>query len=125
MSEHNSLGHRIAEARATKRLSLEQMAQKAGITAETLGDWEAGAAEPRPNKMQMLAGVLGVSMSWLLTGEGEHGPHDDAHARLERLEQKVERMAQLQAELTRLSAEIAEDVSSMRAQEPGHADLAA
>lgn len=38
---------------------------------ETLQRWEDDAADPRANRLQMLAGMLGVSLMWLLTGAGE------------------------------------------------------
>jgi transcriptional regulator with XRE-family HTH domain len=34
-------------------------------------DWENDISEPRANKLQMVAGVLNVSLTWLLAGEGE------------------------------------------------------
>jgi transcriptional regulator with XRE-family HTH domain len=32
--------------------------------------WENDLNEPRANRLQMMSGILGVSMSWLLTGQG-------------------------------------------------------
>ena len=42
-----------------------------GIKTKTLQAWEQDLAEPRANKLQMVAGLLNVSMPWLLTGMGE------------------------------------------------------
>jgi hypothetical protein len=39
----------------------------------TLDAWENDWKEPRANRLQMLTGMLGVSLRWLLTGVGE-GP---------------------------------------------------
>jgi transcriptional regulator with XRE-family HTH domain len=36
--------------------------------------WEQDLSEPRANKLSMMAGLLNVSMSWLLTGEGDGMP---------------------------------------------------
>jgi transcriptional regulator with XRE-family HTH domain len=33
--------------------------------------WEQDLSEPRANKLSMVSGLLNVSMSWLLTGEGD------------------------------------------------------
>jgi transcriptional regulator with XRE-family HTH domain len=38
-----------------------------------IAGWEDDLKEPRANRLQMLSGILGVSISWILTGEGE-GP---------------------------------------------------
>ncbi|MCL4675898.1 MAG: helix-turn-helix domain-containing protein, partial [Pararhodobacter sp.] len=47
------------------------LAQRLGVRAKTLRDWENDASEPRANRLQMLAALLGVSLRWLLTGEGD------------------------------------------------------
>jgi transcriptional regulator with XRE-family HTH domain len=47
------------------------LAQRLGVTLESLRSWEDDRSEPRSNRLQMLAGLLNVSIAWLLTGEGE------------------------------------------------------
>ncbi|MSU89890.1 helix-turn-helix domain-containing protein [Rhodobacteraceae bacterium 2CG4] len=47
-----------------------QLARRLGIKTQTLQNWEEDRAEPRANKLQMLAGVLNVSIVWLMSGEG-------------------------------------------------------
>lgn len=69
--EAATFGDRIAAAREAQGLSPKSLAHKLGINVRTLEKWENDLAEPRANKLQMLAGVLNVSMPWLLTG---HGP---------------------------------------------------
>lgn len=70
-AETATLGDRLAAARDQAGLSQKQLAKGLGIKAGTLRDWEDDLAEPRANKLAMIAGVLGVSVGWLLTGEGE------------------------------------------------------
>jgi len=41
-----------------------------GIKVKTLRAWENDISEPRANRLSMLAGVLNVSIVWLLTGTG-------------------------------------------------------
>ena len=69
-----TFGDRLALAREAQNLTLEQLARRLGVRAETLENWEADRSEPRANRLQMLAGFLNVSMIWLLTGEGEGAP---------------------------------------------------
>lgn len=113
---HNTatLGDRITEARETLGLTLDQAARRMAVKTVTLKNWENGQAQPRPNKLQMLAGVLGVSISWLLEGGAEHDPMGDGPGRLAQLELKVERMRQLQFELSQLCDEIANEVAVCR-----------
>ena len=42
-----------------------------GVKTATLRNWEDDLSEPRANRLNMLCGILGVSLRWLLTGEGE------------------------------------------------------
>ncbi len=68
--EQATFGDRVAAAREALALSQEDLAQRMGIKLKTVAAWEEDRAEPRANKLQMLSGVLNVSMRWLLTGEG-------------------------------------------------------
>jgi transcriptional regulator with XRE-family HTH domain len=69
-------GGRMSLARETLNLSVAEVARVVGVEDKTLRYWENDQAEPRANKLTMLAGVLQVSLSWLLTGVG-HGPNWD------------------------------------------------
>ncbi|WP_254696885.1 helix-turn-helix transcriptional regulator [Octadecabacter sp. SW4] len=68
--ETATFGDRVAGARESTGLTQKALAKKLGIKLSTLRNWEEDLNEPRANKLQMLSGVLGVSMSWLLTGNG-------------------------------------------------------
>lgn len=114
MQNDTTLGERVSEAREAIGLSLEEAAQRMAVKTATLKGWETGKTQPRPNKLQMLAGVLGVPFSWLLEGGEEHDPIADGNSRLAQLEHKVERMRQLQAELGQLCEEIANEVAVCR-----------
>lgn len=66
-----TFGDRVAAAREAAGMTQAQLARRLGIKKATLTGWEQDLSEPRANKLTMMAGVLNVSMSWLLTGEGE------------------------------------------------------
>jgi len=70
-----TFGDRVAAAREAQGLSQKELSKKLGIGLKTLEGWENDMAEPRANKLQMLAGVLNVSLSWILTGDGQ-APED-------------------------------------------------
>ena len=58
-----------------------QLAKNLGIKLATLQAWEQDLSEPRANRLSMLAGLLNVSIMWLLNGEGEGvEPPDDRDA---------------------------------------------
>ena len=66
----DTLGGRITRARDLSALTLEETASRLGVTYETLAEWESDRSEPRANKVMTLAGVLGVSPAWLISGAG-------------------------------------------------------
>ncbi len=70
-----TLGDRLALARDRQGLTQAQLARRLGLRVQTIRNWENDRSEPRANKLQMLAGILNVSMVWLLTGEGAGAPH--------------------------------------------------
>lgn len=69
--ETATFGDRVAGAREALGIGQPELARRLGVRVRTLRDWENDLSEPRANKLQMLAGLLGVSLMWLLTGEGE------------------------------------------------------
>lgn len=71
-SEDNAtFGDRLAGAREASGLGQAELARRLGVKVKTLRAWEEDLSEPRANRLSMLAGLLNVSIVWLLTGEGE------------------------------------------------------
>lgn len=68
-----TFGDRVAGARERAGMSQEDLARRLGVKLKTIKAWENDLAEPRANKLSMMAGLLNVSLLWLLSGEGE-GP---------------------------------------------------
>jgi len=68
-----TFGDRVAGARAATGMSRSQLARRLGVKKSTVVGWENDLSEPRANKLSMLAGLLNVSIIWLLTGTGAAG----------------------------------------------------
>ena len=68
--ESATFGDRLAGAREAVGLTQADLARRIGVKIKTLRGWEEDLNEPRANKLQMLSGILNVSLRWLLTGEG-------------------------------------------------------
>lgn len=64
------IGGRIREAVEKLGLTLKQAADKTGIPYSSLQNWAGGHREPRPEALITLGSQLGISIDWLLTGEG-------------------------------------------------------
>lgn len=69
----DTLGGRISLSREVAGLTVAQAARRLGVMTESWNAWERDRDVPRANRMTMMAGLLGVSPSWLLSGVGS-GP---------------------------------------------------
>ena len=65
-----TLGDRLTLSREAAGLDLGQLAERIGVRPQTVRNWEEDRAEPRSNRLQMLAGMLDVSLVWLISGLG-------------------------------------------------------
>ena len=69
--EAATFGDRVAAARETADMTQAVLAKRLGVRVATLRSWEDDLSEPRANRLSILAGLLNVSMMWLINGEGE------------------------------------------------------
>lgn len=69
-----TFGDRLAAARDAAGMTQETLAKRIGVKLKTIQAWEDDMSEPRANRLSTLAGLLNISIVWLLTGEGEGLP---------------------------------------------------
>ncbi len=105
-----TFGDRLTGAREAAGLDVEALAAKLGVKPAAIRAWEEDRSEPRANRIAMLAGLMNVSLVWLLTGTGE-GPADADPVRDGDLLAQVRRMhrdaVQVADGLRRLEARLA------------------
>jgi len=105
-----TFGDRLATAREAAGLSQSQLSRRLGVKLATLRGWENDISEPRANRLQMLSGMLNISLGWLLTGNDAEGgapetlpqsgaPGDAVGAALRDLRLLRAEMAQMQAQM--------------------------
>jgi transcriptional regulator with XRE-family HTH domain len=68
--EMSEIGERIREA-ASRCDTVEKMAELAGIPRRTLYNYLKGPREPKAAQLAAISRVTGVTLEWLITGEGE------------------------------------------------------
>lgn len=66
----NTLAERIKYTREKLRMSQESFAEALGVNQSNITLWEKGKYNPRRDKQKQIADLAGVSLSWLMTGEG-------------------------------------------------------
>ncbi|ASP70695.1 helix-turn-helix domain-containing protein [Sinorhizobium meliloti] len=113
----DTLGGRIWRARDATGLSTKELASKLGVRNDTMSSWERDRAEPRANRLFMLAGVLGVTPAWLMAGIGRapddstgDASGDELRKQLDLVkklhEQTAEAIAALEMEFERLDQDV-------------------
>ena len=65
-----TFGDRLVAGRENSNLSQQDVAKRLGVKNSTIKSWENDNSEPRANRLSMLAGLLNVSITWLISAEG-------------------------------------------------------
>lgn len=111
-SSDDTLGGRLSAARDASGLSLADVANRVGVKRDSLLAWEADRAEPRPSNLIDLAGILGVSPMWLMTGVGSGPIQEASDLPLEALKLDLQRLTEAHLECGRLIENIARQIET-------------
>ena len=78
--ETATFGDRVAAAREMADMTQSELARRLGVKVSTLRSWENDLSEPRANRLSTMAGLLNVSMTWLINGQGDglEAPKEEA-----------------------------------------------
>lgn len=116
-AETATFGDRLAGAREAAGLSQPELARTLGVRLKTLQQWEDDQSEPRANRLQMLAGMLSVSLTWLLTGDGDGveppGEHKRPEAALRAALSDLSRLRAQAADLTKDIGQLEQKMQQM------------
>jgi len=114
----DTLGGRLSTARDSAGIEMNTLANHLGVKRETMQAWESDRSAPRPSRLVNLAGILGVSPMWLMTGNGQ-GPSEDGDAQpLDALRSQIVRLAELHEESGRLLSELTRQVERYESDRP-------
>ncbi len=109
-SSDDTLGGRLSAARDAAGVTLPDLANRLGVKADSLLNWEADRCEPRPSRLIDLAGILGVSPMWLITGHG-YGPLEETDdLPIEALQVQLRRLNDAHQECGRLIRQISQQI---------------
>ena len=112
--DSDTLGGRLSRARDATGLTSAQLARRLGVQSSTIQAWESDRSQPRASRISMLAGVLNVSLSWLLHGIGT-APADDEDdvGANESVALQLDRLKRLQRETNDIIAQIERDIGRL------------
>lgn len=125
-SSDDTLGGRLSAARDASGLSLADVANRIGVKRENLLAWEADRSEPRPSNLIDLAGILGVSPMWLMTGVGSGPVQEAGDLPLEALKLELQRLTDAHRECGRLIEKISRQIEIYESRDErrsGHGDF--
>ncbi len=111
MLDTEELGSRISKARIAKGFTEQQLAHRLGVKISTIEKWESGETDPRANRLDQLAGLLGVPLMWLIGG-GDISPKiatptfTETHDALEKLAHAEDLIKQLSLLLVEIGRDV-------------------
>lgn len=117
----DTLGSRLSRAREATGQTSAQLARSLAVKRTTVEGWESDRAEPRANQMVRLAGVLGVSPSWLLFGVGSAPVEDDVSVEIRLVSAQLAQLRELHARSAALIGAIEETVARAARLQRGNA----
>jgi len=113
----STLGGRIDTARTAQGFTSAQLASRLGVLTKTIRNWQSDNSEPRTNKLVTLAGVLNVSVMWLMTGiESNAEINMDDPYETASLSSKMERLLSLHQQASVMILEIQGEVNHLQNQ---------
>ena len=93
--DNDTIAGRIVRAREAAGMSTNELAERIGVTRKTMETWETDRAEPRSDKLNMLAGLMGVSPTWLLYGRGGAPQESLGTSDISKIEDQLARLQEL------------------------------
>ena len=111
----DTIGGRLSRAREAAALSVKELAWRLGVKVATINAWECDRSQPGANRMNTLAGLLGVSLSWLLHGIGMAPVEREAEITAEAIAGQLERLVALHSETGQLIDRLQSDLARIGA----------
>lgn len=97
-------------------MSVKQLAWRLGVKISTINAWESDRSQPGAHRLNMLSGLLGVSLSWVLHGVGIAPVETDDHGEtLEALGSQLDKLRNLHTETGHLIRRLQSDMDRLAA----------
>ncbi|MBL8581396.1 MAG: helix-turn-helix domain-containing protein [Rhizobiaceae bacterium] len=94
----DTIGGRLMRAREAAGLTVRELAWRLGVRIATVSEWESDRSQPTSHRLATLAGLLKVSLSWILHGVGTAPDESDGGESVDAITAQVERLRALHRE---------------------------
>jgi HTH-type transcriptional regulator, cell division transcriptional repressor len=111
----DTIGGRISRARDTAGLSVEEVAWRLGVKIATVNAWESDRTLPGSHRLNKMAGMLNVSISWLLHGVGTAPVEHDRQRTVDNVTLQLEKLKLLHLETGQLIGQIQKELDRVGA----------
>ncbi len=109
----DTIGGRLSRARDASGLTVKELAWRLGVKIATINAWESDRSQPGSHRLTILAGLLQVSLSWILHGVGtspsdSEGPGDNAV-----MNSQIDRLRLLHSETGQIIEKLQSDIDRL------------
>jgi transcriptional regulator with XRE-family HTH domain len=109
----DTMGGRLSRAREAAALTTKDLAWRLGVKVATVNAWERDRSQPATHRLNMLSGLLGVSISWLLHGVGTSPVEPVERASAEKVASQLEKLTSLHEETGELIGRISKELGNL------------
>lgn len=109
----DTMGGRLSRARDAIGLTTRDLAWRLGVKVATVNAWERDRSQPAMHRLNMLSGLLSVSISWLLHGVGTSPAEPAERITAEKVTGQLEKLTSLHAETGELIDRITEELGHL------------
>ena len=112
--DFDTFGGRLSRARDAAGLSARELAWRLGVKTTTIKAWECDRSQPEARCLATLAGLLNVSLSWILHGVGPSPDEPDTSALVGAVNSQLDRLKLLHLETGHLINRLEGDLDRLR-----------
>jgi len=109
----DTMGGRLSRARDVAGLTAKDLAWRLGVKVATVNAWERDRSQPATHRLNMLSGLLSVSISWLLHGVGTSPAEPVERVSAEKVAGQLEKLTSLHVETGELIDRITEELGNL------------
>ncbi len=110
--DDDTFGGRLSRAREAAGLTPKDLASRLSVNIATVQGWENDRAGPSARRLNTLAGLVGVSLSWLLHGVGTSPIVANEPGSDEALTGQLEKLKLLQADVANIIVRMEQQIEN-------------